>query len=77
MGLITRANREHSAAGETILKSLVEIGVISDRNVQGVQESRRATDTLRERAAGLAAIADRLGRAAGPARRRQGGRGSR
>ena len=74
MGLITRANREHSAAGEAILKSLVEIRVINDRNVQGVQESRRATDALRDRAAGLAAIADRLGRADGAAPRRKGAR---
>jgi methyl-accepting chemotaxis protein len=72
--LITRANREHSAAGEAILKSLTEIRAITTRNAQGVQDSRRGTDGLRERTAALAALADRLARARPATRRRNGGR---
>jgi methyl-accepting chemotaxis protein len=70
MGLITRANREHSAAGEGVLRSLLEVRAVADQNVRGVQESRLTTDGLRERVRGLAAIADRLGKPA----RRTGGR---
>jgi len=74
MALVTRANREHSTAVEAILKALTEIRDVTDRNVRGAQESRRATDGLRERTAALATIADSLGRGQTPTRRRNGGR---
>jgi methyl-accepting chemotaxis protein len=70
MALITRANREHSAAGEAILKSLLEVRAVTDRNAAGVQDSRRSTDNLKERTESLAGIATRLGRP-GPAPRRR------
>ena len=74
MALITRANREHSAAGEAILRALVDIRAVADRNAQGAQESRRATDGLQERTAAVVAIANRLGRAGSPPRPPKGGK---
>jgi methyl-accepting chemotaxis protein len=62
IGLLTRANREHSNVSGSILKSLTNISQITESNVQGVKETQRATDGLVERAESLIEIVDRLSR---------------
>jgi methyl-accepting chemotaxis protein len=69
MASMTRANREHAAGGESILKALSEIRAVTDRTADGARQSRRTADGLRDRTAALVGIADRLGRAP----RKQGG----
>jgi methyl-accepting chemotaxis protein len=78
IGRITQANRQHSAAAETIQKALTDIQGITDRNARGVEESRRATDSLREQTRALVAVADGLSQT-GPetATRRRGRQGGR
>jgi hypothetical protein len=61
-------------AAESILKSLTAIRAVTDRNARGVEDTRRATDGLREGTAALAALATRLGRTPPATRRRPGGR---
>jgi methyl-accepting chemotaxis protein len=67
---ISRVNREHSLAAESILKGLVEVRSVAETNAEGVLESQKATTNLRERTRDLAALADRLGQN-GPAPRKR------
>jgi methyl-accepting chemotaxis protein len=67
IGLITRANREHSGAAASVLGSLTEIRQITDRNLQGSKETARSAGDLLERAVSLNELMDGLqknGRAA-------------
>jgi methyl-accepting chemotaxis protein len=59
-------------AAEAILKAVTEIRTIADRNARSVEDSRRATDALRERTTALGLLATRIGKT--PGRRRNGGR---
>ena len=59
---ITRANREHSVVSVNILKGLAEVRKVTDENAQGVQETRKATADLLERAEEFGRIMNRLGR---------------
>jgi methyl-accepting chemotaxis protein len=63
IGRITQANRQHSSSVESIQQALQEIRGITDRNVRGVEDTRRATDGLREQTRSLTTIADRLAKA--------------
>jgi methyl-accepting chemotaxis protein len=72
LALITRANREHSAAGATVLGALAAIRREADGAARGVAESRRLADGLRARTAALDAVAAALGRAGPKPRPRKG-----
>ena len=67
IGLITRANREHSSVSVGILNGLIDIRQVTERNAQGVKETLRNATGLLERAESLNTIIDGLqydGRAA-------------
>jgi methyl-accepting chemotaxis protein len=58
MELITRANRDHSTSSAAILEALTMIRQSTDRNVQGIAETRRSAEDLLQRAQSLITIVD-------------------
>jgi methyl-accepting chemotaxis protein len=58
INLIARSNREHSSDSMTILKELSDIRQIAERNVKGVRDTQRSTESLVERARTLDSIMD-------------------
>jgi methyl-accepting chemotaxis protein len=60
IGLITRANREHSDLSARIYESIVDIRKVTEQNVRGVKDTHRATDGLAANARTLGEIMDRL-----------------
>ena len=62
IGMITRANNEHSGVATNILGSLTEIRQVTDRNVQGSKETARNASALLERAESLNELMDDLQR---------------
>jgi methyl-accepting chemotaxis protein len=62
IGLITRANREHSNVSVSILNSLTNIRQVAQRNVQDVKDTQRASTGLLERSQNLKEIVERLSR---------------
>ena len=53
MALITKANREHASASDMIQAKLNDIRRISDRNREGVRETRKAVSRLLELASAV------------------------
>jgi methyl-accepting chemotaxis protein len=60
IGLITRANREHSNVSTSILNSLTSIRQVTQRNVQDVKDTQRATTELLERSQNLKDVIERF-----------------
>ena len=59
--LITKANVEHSTTSEGLVRSVGEIRQITDRNANGVKETRGGTEDVLRRAQALLALMDRQG----------------
>jgi len=60
IGLITRANREHSTVSVAILGALKEIRSVTEQNVAGVKDTLRNTGSLLERVQSLNTAMDGL-----------------
>jgi len=60
IGLIARANREHTTASATLLGTLTEIRQITERNAQAVRNSARGGDSLIQQTQSLNETLDRL-----------------
>jgi methyl-accepting chemotaxis protein len=74
MRLVSTANREHSAGAVRVLGQLKSVRAVSERNTQGVRESRGTTGQLLEHAEALRAVVSRSSGKNG-APRRNGGNG--
>jgi methyl-accepting chemotaxis protein len=72
--LITKANIEHSTVSSSLLRSVSEIRQITDRNANGVKETRGGTDDLLRRAQALVALVERPGQARPNGRAQRGQR---
>ena len=69
--LITKANIDHSTVSSSLLRSVGEIRQITDRNAEGVKQTRGGTADLLRRAQALIALTER------PAHDRPNGRTTR
>ena len=65
--LITKANVEHSTVSQALLRSVDEIRQITNRNADGVKETRGGTADVLRRAQGLMAMVGRPARPNGRA----------
>jgi methyl-accepting chemotaxis protein len=57
--LITKANVEHSTVSHSLLRSVDEIRQITNRNADGVKQTRGGTADVLRRAQGLIALVER------------------
>ena len=67
--LVSAANREHSSGAGRLLGQVRSVRTVSQRNTEGVRESRGATDALVQHAEALRAAITRGAAKNGPPRR--------
>jgi methyl-accepting chemotaxis protein len=62
MALITRANREHSTVAAGILDIMKDIRKITDRNAEGVKETRRFASSMLDQSRRITEIVEKEGK---------------
>jgi len=67
--LVSAANREHSSGAGRLLSQVKSVRTVSQRNTEGVRESRGATDALVQHAEALRAAITRGAAKNSPPRR--------